>query len=153
MAKQDVVKAINELRGAYPYYTPPDKESLIGLWMRHLGTIPGDVLMKAVDLHINRSKFFPGINEIRSVIEEAEYLAGNEQAAVNLDDLRWQFKALEDAYYHDGVFNHQEWVTLERTFHKFGYEARAEHTRRKRESIEADVQNSREAEMGMVQRV
>lgn len=150
MAKHDIVRAINELRGAYPYYTPPDKESLIGLWVRHLGTIPGDVLMKAVDLHINRSKFFPGINEIRAVIEEAEYLVGNEQAAVSLDDLRRQFKTLEDAYYHEGIFNHQEWVTLERTFHKLGYESRAEYTRRKREAIETDVYDSREVESEVV---
>lgn len=153
MARKDVIQAINELRGAYPYYTPPDKESLIELWMRKFGTIPGDVLKKAVDLHIDRSKFFPGINEIRAVLEEAEYMAGNEQAAISLDHLRSRAKELEDDYYLAGEFDRAEWMTLVRTFHKLGYESRSESTRKRMEAIAKDVQDSREAETGMVQRV
>ena len=152
MARDDVIQALQTLRGAYPKYKAPNVDTLIDLWVRKFGDLEPGILLRAVDLHIDRSVFFPGVAEIKAILAEGVVLNDNSQV-VGFKRLRQIAQDLEDKYYLDGVFDRQEWQTLVQSFNGLGYESRADSTRKRMDAIAADVQASREVEMEMVQRV
>jgi hypothetical protein len=152
MARDDVIQALQTLRSAYPKYKAPDIDALIKLWERKFGDLDPGILLRAVDMHIDRSVFFPGVAEIKAILAEGVVLNDNTQA-VGFKRLRQIAHDLEELYYHQGIFNEQEWRTLIHSLNGLGYESRAASIKRRMDAIAADVQGSSETEMGMVERV
>ena len=152
MSRDDVIEALQTLRSAYPKYKAPNIDSLIELWVRKFGDLDPGILLRVADLHIDRSVYFPGVAEIKAILAEGVVLNDNTQS-VGFKRLRQIAHDLEEKYYHQGIFNEQEWRTLIHSLNGLGYESRAASIRRKMDAIAADVQDSREAEMGVVERV
>ena len=136
MSDKDVIHVIDYLLSAYAYYDPPNKKAMLDLWRTKFGQIDGAVLKQAANLHIDNSRFFPNVYEIRDHLAQAEYMVGNQQAGVSLSDLRRKAKELEDEYFIEGVFDRAAWMTLVRTYHKLGHESNAERTRRRMEALQ-----------------
>ena len=136
MSDKDVIHVIDYLLSAYAYYDPPNKKAMLDLWRTKFGQIDGAVLKQAANLHIDSSRFFPNVYEIRDHLAQAEYMVGNQQAGVSLADLRRKAKELEDEYFIEGVFDRGAWMTLVRTYHKLGHESNAERTRRRMEALQ-----------------
>ena len=79
--KKQTLNIINNLLDAYPHYKPRSVHGLVDLWYRKFKDTEFDILQEAIDLHIDSSKYFPSIHEVKSHIPVAEYNILNRDAA------------------------------------------------------------------------
>lgn len=71
--KKEVAEVINMLLDAYPHYKPRSIPGLVKLWARKFKDTEAEILRKAADMHLDRSKFFPAIHEIVTLLDMAWY--------------------------------------------------------------------------------
>ena len=130
MARADVIKALDELRGGYPSYKPPNLDALVALWVRKFEHIDGDILLRAADLHMDENKYFPSISNIREQLDKAEYQINNERV-VSLHDLRGEVIALENKLWRQDRYDSDEWESLADKYEQHGYQTNADWLRQR----------------------
>jgi hypothetical protein len=135
MGEADVSEAIELLLMAYPNYKPSNPDGLVDLWIRKFGKVDREVLLLAVDMHIDQSKYFPGPSEIKALLPAAQYKAENKRTELNLYPMRAWAVELENRYYREGRFDREEWEKLIEKYRSLGHEACAETTRKKMEAM------------------
>ena len=71
MNRGEIIKLLSILSEAYPASKIKDAASMATTWEMCLGEFSADSVYKAARLHINTSKFFPTVAEIRDKIVRA----------------------------------------------------------------------------------
>jgi hypothetical protein len=81
MTREQVTDLLEELLKAYPYYMKniSDPDGMIDTWEREFGTEDAGAIFKAARHHINTSKWFPTISEIRKAINKGQMMYGQPQ--------------------------------------------------------------------------
>lgn len=138
MSNSDVLGVIETLLVACPSYVPSNVGALVNLWEQKFGDVEGDILRRAVDMHIDSSRFFPAPSQIKELLERAEYQVQRDRAEAaggGLHKLRAQAVFLQEAWYQRGEYNRADWEQLISTYEKLGHEACAASERKRMEAI------------------
>ena len=72
MNKVEAVKILAVVRAAYPQVKIADAESTVNAWVWQLGEFDADVVLKAAQIHVSKSKYFPTPADIRDNITRAQ---------------------------------------------------------------------------------
>ena len=109
-------------------------------WIRRFSEqedVPAAVVQAAIDLHINRSKFFPSVAELVSLLRDAQSHAlestAQEDAKIwqRIQSFRARQKALEDTFFYEGEFDPNDFERLAQQMIAADHPHQAEACRRK----------------------
>jgi len=80
MTREEITDLLEELLKAYPYYIKniTDPDGIVDTWEREFGTEDAGTIFKAARHHINTSRYFPAISDIRGCINKGQMIYGQE---------------------------------------------------------------------------
>lgn len=80
MTRDEITDLLEELINAYPYYmkniTEPDR--MVDTWEREFGAYDAGTIFKAARHHINISRYFPAISDIKDAINKGQMIYGEQ---------------------------------------------------------------------------
>ena len=118
---------LNTLQILVDYYGKEPTEAQARLYLQTLDDIPADFLTRAALAWIQRSPFFPKVNELRKLAGDL-YVG---EAQPRSDILGARAVIYEDAFYQDGVLDVEAWERLITDLESVNRSARANQVRRK----------------------
>lgn len=138
MHTDDILTVLTRLAQAYP-----DKrlqEDTLEIYRQELADIPTPILAQAASQHIRLSSWFPRVSELRIA---AQQFAGTSQFAsllpTGVDSLALQARKLEIDYFHQGVFDINDWDQLASQLERVGRHHRAAELRIKSRHIQESL--------------
>lgn len=80
MNRVEAVKILAIVRACYPQVKILDAESMVNSWVWVLGEFDADLVLKAAQIHVSKSKFFPTPADIRENITRAAVFQSSKAA-------------------------------------------------------------------------
>ena len=80
MTRKEIVDLLKIVFAAYPHTKITDPNTMVSTWEMMFGEYPAETIYKAARLHMENSKFFPTVADIKESIRRAELLYDNNKA-------------------------------------------------------------------------
>ena len=83
MTRKEIIELLRFIRAAYPNTKITDAAGMVNAWELAFAEYDASVIYKAARHHMNTSKWFPTVPDIRKAISKGQMLYGEDQPTQN----------------------------------------------------------------------